>query len=91
MTKNDRNAISALILDELQSYERFCIWVEANYQIHLLTNDEEERVEVKVIENDINLAQENLARAVKNALDNREDKIQVVGADVLKKLENNGG
>ena len=55
-----QKVINALILDELQSYPRFCLWVEANYQIHLLQNDEERRIEVKVIEEDIVHAQQKL-------------------------------
>lgn len=82
-------AIAAMILDELMTHERFAIWLAANYQVHVMMNKEEERIEVKVIEEDLAHAEQSLAKSVKDIVEAREaDKpqIELAGADVLDKL-----
>jgi hypothetical protein len=81
------DAQKLMVFEELLSYPRFCLWVEANYQIHRFINHDEKRIEVKVIEEDLALAQQNLARSVKDAMGEKESKIQVVGAEALSKLK----
>lgn len=82
------NHIRAMILSELESHERFRIWVEANYQIHVGVDTENKSIGVKVIEEDMAHAQANLSRLVKARLDEREGAIEVVGASALKNLNN---
>lgn len=71
-------AVKVMILDELLSYERFKLWVTANYSVHIFKNDEEKRIEVKVLEEDIALAQNTLSRLVKEKLKENNNKIMVV-------------
>jgi hypothetical protein len=82
-----QQGVASMILDELQGYERFRLWVEANYQIHVMLNDTEQCIEVKVIEEDFAIAQEKLSRLVRDRMAKNEDKIQIAGIDVLEKLK----
>lgn len=82
-------AIAAMIMDELMTHERYAIWLAANYQVHVMMNEEDKRIEVKVIEEDLAHAEQNLARSVKEIVEARKQQapqIELAGADVLDKL-----
>lgn len=89
-TIDANNKIRALILEELESHERFRLWVEANYQIHIAVDDETKAIGVKVIEEDMAHAAANLSRAVNEILESREPTIEIAGAGALKQLDKLG-
>jgi hypothetical protein len=65
------------------------MWVEANYQVHVFKNDTTKRVEVKVIEEDMYLANQKLSAAVQAELklrESNESRIQVVSPAVMANL-----
>lgn len=89
LKKSTVNALNGLVLNELTSYPRFRMWVEANYQVHVFKNDTTKRVEVKVIEEDMYLANQKLSAAVQAELklrESNESRIQVVSPAVMANL-----
>ncbi len=80
------DGIRLMIFDQLIDHDRFLLWTGCNYALHVRKNDEEERVEVKVQEQDLAHAHENLTSLAKEMTDKAKDQIQVVGADMLDKL-----
>jgi len=74
------------ILQELSQYPRFVNWVEANYQIHVAPDPIKRIIEIKVVEEHMVHAQQNLAKLVNDSAKKSASKIEIAPADVLKKL-----
>ena len=79
--------IRALILRELEQYSRFHIWVEANYDIHVAPDPDTKTIAVKVVEVMPEDAVARLQKRVQEEMAKDDSSIQVVGADVLRKLD----
>jgi hypothetical protein len=89
--KNDAipRAISGLIFEQLQQYDRFNMFIQSNYHISLMKNDEDKRIEVIVEEILGAVATENLVTRVKDRNAKRKTgNIVIAKADALTKLKN---
>jgi len=78
--------LAAVLFNELFQYERFQKFIALNYQIHLLKNESGDVVDVKIIENDSSLVQQQIVEEARKKLEEQESEIVVAPADTLDKL-----
>lgn len=78
-----------LVMQELRKYDRFNKFVNMNYQIQTVPNPEEGRIDVVVIEEDLEHVRQRIAAEVKDTLDNSNN-IVTAPANILDKLNGPG-
>lgn len=78
--------IHAEIFSQLLQSERFRDFMNLNFTIHKLVNDEEKTIEIRVIEKPPQVVAQELAQRVAAAQGEEENRIQIASASLAEKV-----
>lgn len=90
MTKEEyREWFHMELIGQLAESDRFQQFVNMNYDVKQVIDDDTKEARLQVIEIPYEIAQERIKAQVAETLEKKASEIQVVGADALDKLKNN--